>query len=115
PGSETLRLLGESPGRGAVNYYLVNGDISLIEDEDSKAERAFLVRVMSRFDWREITQKVFFQGPTDIAVSLESQQQISSLDAYPNAVACDHLSYFFTPAAIAGLEGLLGDLFGGDA
>jgi len=110
-GSDFLKMLEDKGSRGEVPYTLVNGDIRKIADVDAPAEAAFLQRIMARFDWRDGADLVFFQSPTDVAVSVKSQQQVPGITGLAETVGCDHLSYFADPAGIAGYEGYLGRLF----
>ncbi|MEM9528619.1 MAG: hypothetical protein AAGA31_18540, partial [Bacteroidota bacterium] len=108
-GSEVFKTLAEGD-RGEVPYYLVNGDIGLIPDVTAE-DLSFFQRILERLDWQEAAQKVFFQAPTDVAVSVESQQKVPNLAFYPKAIGSDHMSYFVTPAAITVLESYLEELF----
>ncbi len=110
-GSEFLKMLKEEGDRGAVPYSIVNGDIRLIPDVTPE-EMNFYQRIVAKLDWRDALDVVFFQSPTDIAVSVKSQQDIPDLTNLPDAIGCDHLSYFINEPAIGVLETYLPDLFG---
>ncbi|MFK8161658.1 MAG: caspase family protein [Lewinella sp.] len=110
-GSEFLATLKAEGRRGDVPYLLINGDIRLIPDMTDK-DMKFFEKIMSRLDWKDAADLLFFQGPTDVAVSVKSQQDIPNLTGLKEAVGCDHMSYFVNEASIALFEGYLGGLFG---
>lgn len=105
-GSEFLKMLKEEGDRGAVPYSIVNGDIRLIPDVTTE-EMNFYQRIVSKLDWRDALDVVFFQSPTDIAVSVKSQQDIPGLHDLPDAIGSDHLSYFINESSIKVLEAYL--------
>lgn len=112
-GSEFLTTLKEEGRRGDVPYTLINGDIRLIPDVTDK-DMTFLERIMSRLDWKDGLDLVFFQSPTDVAVSVKSQQDIPGITGLQEAIGSDHMSYFMNAASIALYESYLGGLFGED-
>jgi hypothetical protein len=109
-GSDFLKMLKEEGDRGTVPYSIVNGDIRLIPDVTTE-EMNFYQRIVAKLDWRDALDVVFFQSPTDIAVSVKSQQDIPGLTGLPDAIGSDHLSYFINEASIKVLEGYLPGLF----
>jgi len=72
-GSDFLKMLKEEGDRGTVPYSIINGDIRLIPDVTTE-EMSFYQRIVAKLDWRDALDAVFFQSPTDIAVSVKSQQ-----------------------------------------
>ncbi|MFT5999385.1 MAG: hypothetical protein ACI81P_001843 [Neolewinella sp.] len=111
-GSDFLKMLAEKGNRGGVPYYLINGDIRLIPDVTA-ADMGFFKKIMARLDWKDGVDALFFQSPTDIAVSVKSQQDIPGITGLKEAIGSDHMSYFMNEASIAVYEGYLGGLFGG--
>lgn len=109
-GSDFLKMLREEGSRGTVPYYIVNGDIRLIPDVTTE-ELNFYQRILAKLDWRDALDTVFFMAPTDIAVSVKSQQDIPGLHDLPDAIGSDHLSYFTNESSIKVLEGYLPNLF----
>ena len=109
-GSDFLKMLKEEGTRGDLPYYIVNGDIRLIPDVTTE-EMNFYKRIVAKLDWRDALDAAFFQAPTDIAVSVKSQQDIPDLHDLPDAVGSDHLSYFVNEASIKALEAYLPALF----
>ena len=109
-GSDFLKMLKEEGDRGTVPYSVINGDIRLIPDVTTE-EMNFYQRIMAKLDWRDALDTVFFQSPTDIAVSVKSQQDIPGLTGLPDAIGSDHLSYFINESSIKVLEGYLPGLF----
>ena len=112
-GSEFLTSLKTEGRRGDVPYTLINGDIRLIPDVTEK-DMTFLKKIMARLDWKDGIDALFFQSPTDVAVSVKSQQDIPDITGLKEAIGSDHMSYFMNEASIALYETYLGRLFGGD-
>jgi pimeloyl-ACP methyl ester carboxylesterase len=109
-GSEFLKMLKEEGDRGTIPYHIINGDIRLIPDVTTE-EMNFYHRIVAKLDWRDALDTVFFMAPTDIAVSVKSQQDIPGLHDLPDAIGSDHLSYFINEPAIGVYEGYLPELF----
>lgn len=110
-GSEFLTTLKAEGRRGNVPYSLINGDIRLIPDVTDK-DLTFFEKIMARLDWKDGADALFFQSPTDVAVSVKSQQDIPGITGLKEAIGSDHMSYFMNEASITLFEGYLGGLFG---
>lgn len=110
-GSEFLIMLKTEGRRGDVPYSLINGDIRLIPDTTDQ-DMTFLEKIMARLDWKDGADALFFQSPTDVAVSVKSQQDIPGITGLKEAIGSDHMSYFMNEASIAVYESYLGGLFG---
>lgn len=109
-GSDFLKRLAKDGDRGEVKYTLINGDIRLLPDVNDET-MGFFGRIVAKLDYQDAIDAVFFQSPTDIAVSVKSQRDVPGLKIEEPPVPSDHMSYFVTPAAIERLEGYLGDIF----
>ncbi|MEM9928220.1 MAG: caspase family protein [Bacteroidota bacterium] len=109
-GSDFLKMLEDKGDRGDVPYSLVNGDIRLIPDV-TEEDMSFFRRITAKYDWKDGLDLVFFQAPTDVAVSVKSQQQIPAITGLHEAIGSDHMSYFINAAAIKVYEGYLPRLF----
>lgn len=110
-GSDFLKMLAEKGDRGEVPYSLINGDIRLIPDVTAE-DMNFFAKIMAKLDWKDGLDLVFFQAPTDVAVSVKSQQEIPGIAGLHEAIGSDHMSYFANEEAIRVYEGYLGRLFG---
>jgi len=115
-GSKYLARLNEYRPR-TTPYSMVNGNTRFIlpdptDDEAWEAEVRFLERIFRRFNRNSLMDLAFFRAPNDIAVSVESQQTIPGEGKFDRVeVACDHMSYFVSPAGVKGLEVLLPRIF----
>jgi pimeloyl-ACP methyl ester carboxylesterase len=109
-GSEFLNMLKTEGRRGDVPYSLINGDIRLIPDMTDQ-DMTFLEKIMARLDWKDGADALFFQSPTDVAVSVKSQQDIPGITGLKEAIGSDHMSYFMNEASIEVYESYLGGLF----
>ncbi|TXF91627.1 hypothetical protein FUA23_00130 [Neolewinella aurantiaca] len=109
-GSDFLKMLKEEGVRGNVPYSVINGDIRLMPDVTTE-DLNFYQRIIAKLDWRDALDAVFFMAPTDIAVSVKSQQDIPGLQNLPDAIGSDHLSYFINESSVEVLEGYLPALF----
>jgi hypothetical protein len=109
-GSDFLKMLAEKGKRGDVPYSLINGDIRLIP-EVTEEDMSFFKKIIARLDWKDGVDALFFQAPTDIAVSVKSQQDIPGITGLKEAIGSDHMSYFMNEASIAVYEGYLVGLF----
>jgi len=109
-GSEFTKMLKEKGERGDVPYSLINGDIRLLPDV-SAADVSFFKRIVAKLDWQDLADSTLFQQPTDVAVSVASQQDIPGITGLHEAIGSDHMSYFMTKAAIEVFEGYLPRLF----
>lgn len=72
----------------------------------------FFEKIMARLDWKDGADALFFQSPTDVAVSVKSQQDIPGITGLKEAIGSDHMSYFMNEASIALFETYLGEVFG---
>ncbi len=100
PGSEFLRELSNSPDPG-IPYWLVAGNTSLIAGPSAATDAGWWERLWSRLSFQRalhaVTAQAFLSHPNDMAVSVDSMQQVPSHRASVLQVretACDHLSYF---------------------
>jgi hypothetical protein len=107
-GSDFLKALAASPDPH-VRYTLVAGNTSIVpaglQAEPCQPD-ARLERLLKKLGY-DAASLVFFCHPNDIAVSVESVKSVSGeRTPAPVAaeVACDHLTFFDSPAGLAALS-----------
>jgi pimeloyl-ACP methyl ester carboxylesterase len=111
PGSEFLKSMAASPDPH-VRYTLIAGNTSIIPaalQTEPGQSTSRLGRLLTKLGY-DLASLAFFDQPNDIAVSVESVKAVSAKRApRPQAVevACDHVTFFDSPA---GLEALVGAL-----
>ncbi len=111
--SEFLKELAENPDPH-VAYTIIAGNRSINPDAlriQPKNQSSKLQRLMKKLFGQavdKIVNRVFFEQPNDIAVSLKSIKSVSS-ERVPQPkilqpdTACDHLTYFTNPAGLSAL------------
>lgn len=109
PGGAFVKRLNDG-AKAPIPYTLISGNTQLIHAAGEAKLRGFVARLIHRFRHNPhyaLLDAGMFKGPNDIAVSLESQQNVNGdLVSKPAPIACDHLSYFNNANCIELMEGL---------
>ncbi|MBE9215872.1 caspase family protein [Plectonema cf. radiosum LEGE 06105] len=115
--SDFIQSIAKNPDPN-VQYTIIAGDrtirpeaLEVVGGNSSKIQRMMGKLFGSAVD--NVVDKVFFQQPNDIAVTLESIKSVS-LERNPqpriiSPVGCDHLTYFTSQAGLDALVKALGD------
>ncbi len=98
PSSDFLRALNGAP-RPAVRYTILAGDIEAC----TAAGDPLPARLVVKLGQSDLMDTLFGRRSNDIAVSVDSIGSVAGASTGP-ALACHHLSYFASPAGIAGLK-----------
>ena len=115
--SDFIQSIAKNPDPN-VQYTIIAGDRSITpealaaEGNSSKIKRLMGKLFGTAVD--NVVDKVFFQQPNDIAVTLESIKSVSlQRNPQPRIIspdaACDHLTYFSSEAGLDALVQALGD------
>jgi pimeloyl-ACP methyl ester carboxylesterase len=105
PNSSFLQELATSNDPN-IPYAVIAGNTTLIQNE---IEAALFKRLITKIT-DSIVALPFFGQPNDIAVTVESIQRIPKgrqIQPYIQEIACDHLTYFNSPAGLKALASAL--------
>ncbi len=117
PGSDFYRDLNRSDDPG-IPYRVIIGNTFKIQARpiDPKDSAGALLRqVFSENTRNRLLSLVFANQPNDLAISLASAERLATItpsrvpNPKTNTVACDHLSYFSSPAGLAALAAAVAD------
>lgn len=116
PDSDFLKQLNDGSDPG-IPYSIVAGNTQLIPVAVAEPQATILKKVMARFKSRghyDALDLLLFKVPNDIAVSLDSIQEIPGAAdrQFPPEVhvcACDHISYFGDPDGLESMRILMMD------
>jgi hypothetical protein len=108
PGSQTLATLSQSPNP-EIPYLILTGNTSTIPEETKPGGLVprLVERVLGTSPMYALANPFFLGAPNDIAVGVTSMTSIPEGRVKPVAVACDHLTYFSSPAGLAALAEVL--------